>query len=349
MTDTWVDDVGEGDEEYFAATQNGWSCERLGVDWLERVFDRYTKEEAGNRRRLLIVDGYSSHVNMAFIRKADELRILLLVLPPHSTHRLQPLDVGLFQPLSRAYSKHLDNWMHDSLAWFTMSKRYFWSIFKAAWEDSFTSTNILHTFEKTDIFPINSSKILTIIQKKEEPEGFQKPGTPLSCRGIRSLQRDLYKGTPSKAAKAAQRLGHIAYKLAAIVEVERYINRGLHKILQLEKRRRQKGKRLNLLGDEATGPVFFSPSKVQRAKALQEEKEAGEQLRKDQLAEKRAQQAVRKLEREQEKAERAVQRQVHRKEVEAQKAQKAIEIQARKELREAERTEKQQCYKPCHM
>jgi hypothetical protein len=76
--------------------------------------------------------------------------------------------------------------------------------------------------------------------------------------------------------------------LAAIVEVEYYINRGLYKILQLKKKRRQRGKRLNLLSNKAARPVFFSPSKVQRAKALQEEKEASEQLRKDQLAEKRA-------------------------------------------------------------
>ena len=108
LQDTWVDDVKEKDEVYFASTKNGWSCDALGLDWLVRVFDRHTKKEAGNRRRLLIVDGHSSYINMAFVKKADELHILLLVLPPHTTHRLQPLDVGLFQPLSTAYSKHLN-------------------------------------------------------------------------------------------------------------------------------------------------------------------------------------------------------------------------------------------------
>jgi DDE superfamily endonuclease len=60
-------------------------------------FHRYTKGERV-RHRLLIINGYSSHINMSFISLADSLRIILQVLPPHTTYRLQPLDVGLFQP-----------------------------------------------------------------------------------------------------------------------------------------------------------------------------------------------------------------------------------------------------------
>ena len=76
----------------------------MGRNWLEQVFHRCTVKKAGNRRRLLLVDGHSSHVNMQFIDRCDSLRILLLILPPHTTHRLQPLDVGLFSPLSTYYT-----------------------------------------------------------------------------------------------------------------------------------------------------------------------------------------------------------------------------------------------------
>jgi hypothetical protein len=41
---------------------------------------------------------------MAFLNKCDELRILVLILPPYSTHRLQPLDVELFNKLLTIYS-----------------------------------------------------------------------------------------------------------------------------------------------------------------------------------------------------------------------------------------------------
>jgi len=107
LQSSWLEDLGE-DTTYFAASDNGWSCNSLGLQWLEKIFDRHTKEKAGRSRRLLIVDGHSSHVNIAFLDLASRLRILVLIMPPHSTHRLQPLDIGMFGPLSTAYSKQLN-------------------------------------------------------------------------------------------------------------------------------------------------------------------------------------------------------------------------------------------------
>ena len=104
LQDTWVADVTAKDKAYFVASSNGWSSNTLGLQWLEKVFIRHTKAKAGNRRRLLIVDRHSSHVNIAFIEMCDQNRILVLILPPHLTHRLQLLDVGLFHPLACKYS-----------------------------------------------------------------------------------------------------------------------------------------------------------------------------------------------------------------------------------------------------
>ena len=51
---------------------------------------------------------------MRFIDYADANRIVLAVLPPHSTHRLQPLDVGLFSPLATFYSQQIDKLLAES-------------------------------------------------------------------------------------------------------------------------------------------------------------------------------------------------------------------------------------------
>jgi hypothetical protein len=60
--------------------------------------------------RVLIVDGHSSHLNMRFIEECDRNRIILAILPPYSTHRLQPLDVGIFAPLAQRYSEALNDY-----------------------------------------------------------------------------------------------------------------------------------------------------------------------------------------------------------------------------------------------
>ena len=112
IMDIWFDDFDDGNEiAYFAVTQKGWSNENIGVYWLEHIFDRYTKEKAGNHRRLLIVDDYNSHLNIRFINYADQNRILLAFLPPHSTHRLQPFDVGLFRPLANYYTQKINRFI----------------------------------------------------------------------------------------------------------------------------------------------------------------------------------------------------------------------------------------------
>jgi hypothetical protein len=43
-------------------------------------------------------------MNAEFLDKAEALNILILALPPHSTHLIQLLDVGVFQSLKGAHS-----------------------------------------------------------------------------------------------------------------------------------------------------------------------------------------------------------------------------------------------------
>ena len=62
---------------------------------------------------------------MKFIDMCDQLRILLLVLPSYSTHRLQPLNVSLFAPLATFYTISLNKLLNNSLDMISMTKRAF--------------------------------------------------------------------------------------------------------------------------------------------------------------------------------------------------------------------------------
>ena len=137
----------------------------IGLNWLKPIFQRNIEQKARNRRRLLIVDGHSSHVNMRFINLCDQLRILLLGLPPHSTHRLRPLDVSLFAPVITVYTNGLNQLIFNSLSMISMSKGAFWGVFLPAWKQAFTPKNIASGFQKTGIFPYNPNLVLNMITK----------------------------------------------------------------------------------------------------------------------------------------------------------------------------------------
>ena len=266
LQDTWLEDFGIKNEAHFASSANGWSCDNLGLFWLEHIFHRYTSKKAGNRRRLLIVDGHSSHVNMKFINLADELRIIILILPPHSTHRLQPLDVSLFAPLATFYTNGLNTLMFNSLGMVSMSKRAFWNVFLPAWKQAFSEKNITSGFEKTGIWPCNPALVITKITKPHQIEAvstLQGPETPMTCGTVRRIQRQYIKALDPTLLSLVFRANE---HLASQHSVDQHVRRGLTEALRHEKKRRQQGKRLNLLGEEDSGPQFFSPGRVQAAR-----------------------------------------------------------------------------------
>jgi len=76
--------------------------------------------------------------------------------------------------------------------------------------------------------------------------------------------------------------------LASQVSIDQHIINGLHTALNLERQKRKKGKKLNLVGEDDIGPQFYSPCRVRRALAFQDEKEAEEQADQDRIANKKA-------------------------------------------------------------
>jgi len=85
LISTWVDEVTTDSQAHFTVSSNGWSNNKIGLMWLQKVFERYTKLARATQKRLLIVDGHSSHVNIAFVDWADQHGIILLILPPYTT------------------------------------------------------------------------------------------------------------------------------------------------------------------------------------------------------------------------------------------------------------------------
>lgn len=53
---------------------------------------------------MLILDGHASHISTAAIEFCIRQKIILLCLPAHTTHILQPLDVGVFGPLGKLHN-----------------------------------------------------------------------------------------------------------------------------------------------------------------------------------------------------------------------------------------------------
>ncbi|SJX63542.1 related to transposase [Sporisorium reilianum f. sp. reilianum] len=87
----------------FTKSSNGWTNNKLAVEWLKTIFDPSTRPLTRSQYRLLIIDGHRSHMMDAFCNAAWSRQIILLMLLAHATHIMQLLDVSIFGPLTGSY------------------------------------------------------------------------------------------------------------------------------------------------------------------------------------------------------------------------------------------------------
>ena len=86
-------------------SEKGYSSQVIGKQWMQTVFDPQTKDIADGRTRLLIVDGHSSHFSYELLDYASTHDIIVICLPPHTTHALQTLDVLGFAQFKQYYAQ----------------------------------------------------------------------------------------------------------------------------------------------------------------------------------------------------------------------------------------------------
>jgi hypothetical protein len=130
LQSSWVDAIDTEKYSVFVSSSlSGWTNNNIGLAWLKEVFQRETRRQACSGYRLLLLDGHESHLTMDFINYCNDNKILLAVFLPHATHMLQPLDVGMFKPLSEAYSTELSKYLQRSQELLPMTKEDFFPLF----------------------------------------------------------------------------------------------------------------------------------------------------------------------------------------------------------------------------
>lgn len=80
-------------------------------------------------------------------------------MPAHSSHLLQPLDVGCFSPLKRAYGKEISGLARDNINHIT--KTEFLAAFEVTHRKTFTKENILSSFRGAGLLPFDPQVVIS--------------------------------------------------------------------------------------------------------------------------------------------------------------------------------------------
>ena len=137
-----------------ATSQNGWTDDFIGAEWFEKSFiPQATARNKSGKPILLVLDGHGSHESSEIIRLAEIHNIIILCLPPHTTHKLQPLDVGVFGPFQRSWLDRCDAIVE--LTGSEMPKEDFIKEYMQVREEYFRPSTVMSAFKKSGAWPID--------------------------------------------------------------------------------------------------------------------------------------------------------------------------------------------------
>jgi transposase len=135
-------------------SKNGWITSELFEKWFDH-FLKAVHPEARSEKVLLILDGHSSHTrNINVINKARMSNVVLLSLPSHCTHRLQPLDVAFFKAANTFYDQSASSWLRSHPGRI-ITENEIAELFKEAYGKAATVKNATSGFEKSGISLFN--------------------------------------------------------------------------------------------------------------------------------------------------------------------------------------------------
>ena len=123
--------------------------------WLKHFSSAVRPSQAN--KVLLILDGHCSHTrSIEAIEYAREHGIVMLSLPPHTTHKLQPLDVSFFKPLQTFYAQQQEAWLRANPGR-QITAHQICSLFNSANVRAASTATAVNGFAETGIWPCNRS------------------------------------------------------------------------------------------------------------------------------------------------------------------------------------------------
>ena len=143
-------------------SDNGWTNDQLGFDWLQSVFEPNTKDRTKGAYRLLILDRHNSHFTPRFDRFYTEYKIVPICMPPHSSHILQPLDVSCFSVLKRSYGRQVEQFIRRNIDF--IDKSDFLVSYNQARTETYQSDTIRNGFKAIGLVPYDPIRVLLILQ-----------------------------------------------------------------------------------------------------------------------------------------------------------------------------------------
>lgn len=171
----WYKDI-KAEDYWYGHAPKGFNNSQLCLEYIKRVFEPETVVRAHGEWRMLVFDGFESHIDLDLIEFCLEHYIIPFCLPAHTSHVLQPLDLGVFSAMKQYYGQEVNQLRVP------IDKNNFPNLLARARQRAFTRKNIESGFRAAGIFPYNPLVILNTLSLPEpELDSITQPPPPIPC------------------------------------------------------------------------------------------------------------------------------------------------------------------------
>ena len=130
----------------------------IALKWIKH-FNLYTQGRIKGAYRLLILNGHGSYKTLEFTQYCINQKILLAYFPLYLTHKMQPLNIVVFQLFKHWYSKAVNQAYRTGV--FKIDKMEFLYLIPNVRKRTFKKATIKAVFAETGLYPFNPEKVLS--------------------------------------------------------------------------------------------------------------------------------------------------------------------------------------------
>lgn len=163
----------------FACHPSGWIQSDIFTQWF-RHFIKHVEPTAANPA-VLVLDGHFTHTrNIDVINLGRENHVDIVCLPPHSSHKMQPLDLSFMSPFKTYYAQEIETWLRNHADRGVVTIYQIGKLFGNAYKKAATAEIAAKGFEKAALFPCNRHKFRPhdFLDLEAEQQAVNPPAEP---------------------------------------------------------------------------------------------------------------------------------------------------------------------------
>jgi len=153
--DRWWPPSRECPDWYYGFTAKGWAWNEYCYSWLTDVFLPQTRR--GSNWRLLTLDGLGSHATGEFQWECLSNQVAIIYLLPHTSHLIQPCDLGPFAHLKHFYSRNLKTFVSQGAE---VDRAQFNVLYAQTRQSGMQPQYIQTGWSRSGLYPLNPERIL---------------------------------------------------------------------------------------------------------------------------------------------------------------------------------------------